>query len=118
MFYTHRCTCCTQIETTQKTLNLTVVSVNDQPEADNIAVTTREDTPLELSIALFENGYTDIEETEMQSVVIKNNGVNVGLFLDDQEVELNQEIPRSQISNLKIYPGSNFSGTDKIRFTL
>jgi gliding motility-associated-like protein len=92
-------------------VNITVNPVNNPPVISDISKSVNEDNTMNFAATDFINSFSDIDGNTLVKIKIISLPANGLLKLSGVGVNINDEIPVSQISNLTFAPGPDWNGT-------
>lgn len=95
----------------QDTFNISVAPVNDPPTLSAFSVTTDEDTDYTFATNDFLNNYSDVENSNLDSVWFQALPLNGTLSLNGNPIATNGKIGRLQIPSLTFSPAANYFGS-------
>jgi len=92
------------------TVNITVNAVNNPPTIANISKSVNEDNIMNFSASDFTGAFNDIDGNSMSKIKITSLPANGVLKLSGVAVNVNDEIPTSQLANLTFTPDPDWYG--------
>ncbi len=96
-------------ETVQTTFQVTVGAANDLPTVTDIDLSTKEDTPVSFTPAMFNAHFNDADGDPLAKVRIESLPSDGTLKLGGSPVASGQEIPAAELGNLVFTPAPNWN---------